>query len=126
MMGNSGSASSVAKSTSMDQASIGQSLMDRPSTRDQLHILTLTPFYPSAADDANGCFVSEPLDSLAKLGIRNTVFALQPFYRDKRRFGNSAVPGEWLRYFSLPGGFGLSSAGRFAFARIASRLGKLH
>lgn len=99
--------------------------MDQPSTRDQLHLLTLTPFYPSVADDANGCFVSEPLESLAKLGVRHTVLAFQPFYRGKRCIGNPAVPGEWLRYFSLPGGFGLSSAGKFAFARIAQRLRNL-
>jgi len=43
-----------------------------------LHILTLTPFYPTGEDDASGCFVSEPLDWLAKTGIRNTVFAVQP------------------------------------------------
>src|ERR1700691_3364875 len=105
----------------MDQPSIGQG-----STRDQIHLLTLTPFYPSAADDANGCFVSEPLESLAKLGVRNTVLALQPFYRGKRRSQNSGISGEWLRYLSLPGGFGLPSAGKFAFARIAQRLRKLH
>jgi glycosyltransferase involved in cell wall biosynthesis len=109
------------KSTPMDPRSIDQAAM-----LDQIHLLTLTPFYPSAADDANGCFVSEPLESLAKLGVRNTVLALQPFYRGKPSSGNSAVSGEWLRYFSLPGGFGLSSAGTFAFARIAAGLRKLH
>jgi glycosyltransferase involved in cell wall biosynthesis len=121
MMGDSWSATTAEKSASMDPPSIGQG-----SRRDQIHILTLTPFYPSAADDANGCFVSEPLESLAKLGVRNTVMALQPFYRGKRRSQNSGISGEWLRYLSLPGGFGLPSAGKFAFARIAQRLRKLH
>jgi glycosyltransferase involved in cell wall biosynthesis len=125
MMGDSRIASNAAKRTPMDEPSMDQSSMDRRSTRDQLHILTLTPFYPSAADDANGCFVSEPLESLAHLGVRSTVFALQPFYRGKPGSGPSAAPGEWLRYFSLPAGFGLPSAGRFAFARIAQRLRKL-
>lgn len=91
-----------------------------------LHILTLTPFYPSATDDANGCFVSEPLEWLAKLGVRNTVMAVQPVYRGNCGSGGSAVRGEWLRYFSLPGGFGLPTAGALAFARIITQVQKLH
>jgi len=91
-----------------------------------LHVLTLTPFYPSEADDANGCFVSEPLEWLAKLGVRSSVIAVQPFYRGTPRSGGSAVRGEWLRYFSLPGGYGLPAAGAFVFARTVSRLRGLH
>jgi glycosyltransferase involved in cell wall biosynthesis len=98
----------------------------RRPARENLHVLTLTPFYPSGADDANGCFVAELLEWLGRLGVRNTVIALQPFYRGRLRGGNSAVPVQWLRYFSLPGGLGLPTAGQFAFARIASRLKKLH
>ncbi len=33
-----------------------------------LHVLTLTPFYPNDRDATNGCFISEPLDWLAKTG----------------------------------------------------------
>ena len=90
------------------------------------HVLTLTPFYPSEADDSFGCFVSEPLQGLAKIGVRNRVLAVQPFYRGRRRSGGSAVRGEWLRYFSMPGGFGLPTAGAFVFARIVPRLRMLH
>jgi teichuronic acid biosynthesis glycosyltransferase TuaC len=91
-----------------------------------LHLLTLTPFYPSTADDGRGCFISEPLEWLAKLGVRNTVLAMQPVYRAKLSSGGSAVRGEWLRYFSLPGGLGLPIAGAFAFSRIIPRLRELH
>ena len=49
--------------------------------REALHVLTLTPFYPVAGDDAQGCFVAEPLAWLAKLGVANTVRAARPFYR---------------------------------------------
>jgi teichuronic acid biosynthesis glycosyltransferase TuaC len=91
-----------------------------------LHALTLTPFYPSAADDGNGCFVSEPLEWTAKLGVRNTVMAVRPAYRGKAGSGGSVVRGEWLRYFSLPGGFGLPTAGAFLFARIVGKIRKLH
>jgi glycosyltransferase involved in cell wall biosynthesis len=91
-----------------------------------MHVLTLTPFYPTDQDDAPGCFVAEPLAWLAKAGVRNTVFAVQPIYRGTLRARSSAVPAEWLRYFSLPGGFGLPSAGAFLFARIVGGVRKLH
>jgi teichuronic acid biosynthesis glycosyltransferase TuaC len=87
-----------------------------------LHVLTLTPFYPSERDDGFGCFVAEPLDALAKTGIANTVFAVRPLYREKLRARESGVPAEWLRYLSLPGGFGLPTAGAFVFARIVGRV----
>jgi teichuronic acid biosynthesis glycosyltransferase TuaC len=90
-----------------------------------IHVLTLTPFYPSEHDDAGGCFVSESLDWLAKIGILNTVFAVQPFYRKELRASESGVTAQWLRYFSLPGGFGLPTAGAFLFARIVGRVREL-
>jgi teichuronic acid biosynthesis glycosyltransferase TuaC len=91
-----------------------------------MNVLTLTPFFPMDQDDAAGCFVSEPLAWVAKAGVRNSVFAVQPIYRGALRPRHSASATEWLRYFSLPGGFGLPSAGAFLFARIVSRIRKLH
>lgn len=91
-----------------------------------IHVLTLTPFYPSRPDDASGCFVSEPLPWLVKTGVRNTVLGVQPFYRRQLRSSNSAIPVDWLRYFRLPGGFGLSTAGVFVFARIVEKVRALH
>jgi glycosyltransferase involved in cell wall biosynthesis len=91
-----------------------------------LHVLTLTPFYPSEGDDANGCFVSEPLASLAKFGVANHVMAVQPVYRSRIRSRDSDFPAEWLRYFSLPRGFGLSTSGAFLFARIVGRVRALN
>lgn len=90
------------------------------------HVLTVTPFYPTHQDDAIGCFVSEPLAWLAKAGVHNTVFAVQPLYRGAVRASESAIPARWLRYLSFPGGFGLPSAGAFLFARIVSQVRKLH
>ncbi len=90
-----------------------------------LHVLTLTPFYPSAHDDASGCFVAEPLEAVAETGVANTVFAVQPFYRGKLRAKESGVPAHWLGYFSLPGGVGLPTAGAFLFARIVGRVREL-
>lgn len=87
-----------------------------------LHVLTLTPFYPSQDDEGSGCFVSEPLEWLARIGIRSTALAVQPVYRKKLQPRKSSVPIQWLRYFSLPRGFGLSTAGAFLFARIVGRV----
>lgn len=95
-------------------------------TRGPLHVLTLTPFYPSESDDAGGCFVAEPLEWFPSVqGIENAVFAVQPVYRRQRRARPANIPVEWLRYFSLPGGFGLPTAGAFLFARIVSRVREL-
>ena len=91
-----------------------------------LHVLTLTPFYPSDRDDASGCFISEPLDLLACAAIRNTVIAAQPAYRPRLRTRASTVPVQWLRYWALPGGVGLPSAGAFLFARIVARVRALN
>ena len=91
-------------------------------TGKSLHVLTLTPFYPSAHDDAAGCFVSEPVDSLTKVGVTNSVIAVQPFYRSRLRPSPSEMPAQWLRYFSLPSSLGLPTAGAFLFARIVGRV----
>jgi len=99
------------------------STASRPDASRPLHILTLTPFYPTNTDDAAGCFVYEPLLSTSKLGIRNTVFAAQPFYRGGRAESDRlSIPAQWIRYFAFPGGFGLPSAGAFLFAQTVSRL----
>jgi glycosyltransferase involved in cell wall biosynthesis len=91
-----------------------------------LHVLTLTPFYPSEGDDAGGCFIAEPLEWFPKAqGIVSTVFAVQPVYRRRLRARAANIPVEWLRYFSPPGGFGLPTAGAFLFARIVSRVREL-
>jgi len=93
--------------------------------RQELHVLTLTPFYPNELDDSQGCFVSEPLQALSQAGIVNSVLALQPIYRKKVRAAVSSASAEWVRYFSLPGTFGLPIAGAFAFARIVGRVREL-
>lgn len=91
-----------------------------------LHVLTLTPFYPTNQDDASGCFVFEPLLWLNKLGIENTVFAVQPFYRGSPDSSSIVVSARWIRYFALPSGFGLSTTGAFVFAHCVGELRRLH
>ena len=96
------------------------------SLGDALHVLTLTPFYPTAADDAQGCFVAEPLLWVEKFGVANTVIAVQPFYRRRARAATSGVPARWNRHFALPGGYGLPTAGAFLYASILAQVRKLH
>jgi glycosyltransferase involved in cell wall biosynthesis len=91
-----------------------------------LHVLTLTPFYPSRNDDASGCSVSEPLAWLAKMGVRNTVFVAQPLYGRKHHANESGVSAEWLRHFAWPGSLGDPIGGAFVFARIVGRVRTLH
>jgi teichuronic acid biosynthesis glycosyltransferase TuaC len=90
------------------------------------HVLTLTALYPSEDDEAGGCFVAEPLNWLAKQGLRSTVLAVQPFYRKRNQPVSSRVPARWLRYPALPGGFGLPTSGAFAFARIVGSIREMH
>jgi len=96
-----------------------------PSGGQSLRVLTLTPFYPSEHDDASGCFVAEPIEALAKTGIGNTVFAVQPFYRKQEHGRKVGVTAQWIRYFSFPGGIGLPTAGAFLFAQIVGRVREL-
>ena len=90
-----------------------------------LRVLTLTPFYPSESDDSQGSFVAEPLQALADIGVSSEVFALQPVYRKRLQAAESKIPAEWIRYFSLPGSFGLPVAGAFVFARIVGQVREL-
>ena len=91
-----------------------------------IHVLTLTPFYPVQDDDAQGCFIAEPLSWIEQLGITNTVLAVQPFYRGFARANNSAFPAHWSHFFALPGNLGLPSAGAFLYASILPKVRRLH
>ncbi len=91
----------------------------------KLHVLTLTPFYPSAGDEVSGCFVAETLQQLKTQGVASSVIAVDSIYHPSRR-SSKQYPAEWIRYPQLPGNFGLSSAGRFLGATLLSRVGRLH
>ena len=91
-----------------------------------LHVLTLTPFYPTEENDAQGCYIASSLKALEDAGVQNTVFSVQPFYRKKVRPNKSVPAVNWRRFFSLPGGFGLSSAGSFLSSTLAREARALH
>lgn len=90
-----------------------------------LHVLTLTPFYPNSKNEVSGCFIAEPLKLIEEMGVEHSVFAAQSLYQGKAS-PDAKNPAQWARYFSLPGGLGLSSAGAFLFANLISRVRSLH
>ena len=89
-----------------------------------MRVLTLTPFYPKACDDAAGCFVAEPIRALDEVGIESYVVAVEPFYR--ARSTPNGHPAHWVRYAAIPGGVGLASSGMFLYASLVSRIRRLH
>lgn len=91
----------------------------------KLHILTLTPFYPSAGDEVSGCFVAETLRELRDYGVTSSVIAVDSIYHPSRASSPESLA-EWIRYPQLPGNFGLSSAGRFLGAVLLNRVRQLH
>lgn len=95
------------------------------SSPSQLHVLTLTPFYPSDGDEVSGCFVAEALRQLQDYGVASSVFAVDSIYHPTRKSSHSS-PAEWIRYPQVPGNFGLSSAGKFLGGVLLSRVRQLH
>jgi glycosyltransferase involved in cell wall biosynthesis len=89
-----------------------------------LHILTLTPFFPSRENEVNGCFVAEPLQQLKQFGVESSVIAVSPLHYPRRR-PTSLASAEWVRYPQIPGNLGLSSAGNLLYARLVPRLREL-
>src|SRR5438128_7981302 len=94
--------------------------------RQRLHVLTLTPFYPCDDDDAQGCFICEPLRAMGELETTNSVLAVRPFYRGRVQPSASAPSAQWKHYFSLPGGVGLPISGASLFASIFHAVRRIH
>ena len=91
-----------------------------------IHVLTLTPFYPFAGDDAAGCFIAEPLAYLAAHQVTSSVIAVQPFYKRRPRPSIAAPQAQWCCFPSFPGSKGLASAGKLLSWSILSRVRDLH
>jgi len=102
------------------------SFPDSTSSARPINLLTLTPFYPSVQDTASGCFIAEPSAWLEKSGVKNTIFAVQPAYRGRRKATGTAPSAEWISYLTPPGSLGLAVSGAFVYARILSAVRRLH
>ncbi len=98
------------------------------STSASLHVLTITPFYPMVENNASGCFIAEPLQAMTTIdpNIRISVIAVQPFYRGKIELAPSAIQSRAARFFTLPSGYGLPTAGLFLFTRLLSQVRAMH
>jgi len=46
----------------------------------RLHVLTLTPFFPSDRNEVSGCFVAEAVEEFKEFGVDSTVIAVSPIY----------------------------------------------
>jgi glycosyltransferase involved in cell wall biosynthesis len=90
-----------------------------------LHVLTLTPFFPSDQNEVNGCFIAESIEQLEPFGVDSSVIAVSPIYYPRRRPSSTAAA-EWVRYPQVPGNLGLSTAGKLLYARLIGRVRKLH
>jgi len=95
-------------------------------TSTRMRVLTLTPFYPTASDDAAGCFIAEPLRQLAAFGVNSCVVAVQPLHRTNAASNATAPLATWVRYPSIPSGIGLASAGALLYASLISKIRRLH
>jgi len=90
-----------------------------------LHVLTLTPFFPSDQNEVTGCFIAEPIEPLRQFGVDSSVIAVSPIYHPRKHSSSSAAA-EWVRYPQVPGNLGLSSAGKLLYARLLGRIRQLH
>jgi teichuronic acid biosynthesis glycosyltransferase TuaC len=91
----------------------------------RLHVLTLTPFFPSDQNEVDGCFVAEPIEQFEQFGVDSSVIAVSPVYHPEKRPSASAAA-EWVRYPQVPGILGLASAGRLLYVRLFDRIQKMH
>ena len=91
----------------------------------RLHVLTLTPFFPSRQNEVSGCFIAEPIEELRRCGVDSSVIAVAPIYYPRQQ-PSAAAPAEWVRFAQIPGNLGLSSAGRLLYACLLSRVQELH
>jgi len=90
-----------------------------------LHVLTLTPFFPSAGDEVSGCFIAESTRQLEQFGINSSIIAVTPIHH-RRKEPSPSAPADWVRYPQIPGNLGLSSAGRWLYARLRAEVPRLH
>ena len=96
-----------------------------PASKQQLHVLTLTPFFPHLSNPVYGAYISEPMGRLAEFNMRSTVIGVSPLHHKRRRSLPSA-PAEWLRYPAIPGNVGLTTGGWFLYRRLLPFVLRLH
>ena len=99
--------------------------MNSSPDRAPLHVLTLTPFFPHAANPVYGTYISEPIGHFAEFNLRSTVIGVSPLHH-QRRHPLPEAHAKWLRYPTFPGNRGLTSAGLFLYRRALPFIGALN
>ena len=97
----------------------------RRAGKSPLHVLTLTPFFPSAGDEVDGCFIAESTRQCEQFGITSSVIGATPIHHPRKEPSPTA-PASWVRYPQIPGNLGLSNAGRWLYARLLAEVPRLH
>lgn len=91
-----------------------------------IHVLTLTPFFPTDRDPIEGSFVAEPLEGISDFNISSTVIAAKPgafgTFKDSEH-GPNAIR---IKHPQLPGRSGYGSWGLLLYARLAHLVRRLH
>jgi teichuronic acid biosynthesis glycosyltransferase TuaC len=91
-----------------------------------IHVLTLTPFYPSESDEVDGTFVAEPLEHLSAFKVDSTVIAAKPRSRGSFQMNERVPKAIWVRHRQLPGRAAYGSWGLLLYARLARYVSRLH
>jgi len=91
-----------------------------------IRVLTLTPFYPHADDDVDGCFIAEPLRAIQTFGVRSCVLFVRPVYRAPAKSKVDTPDVSSVHYLCLPGGIGLASSGTFLYQALLSKVRTMH
>lgn len=91
-----------------------------------IHVLTLTPFYPSESDEADGAFVAAPLEYLSAFKVDSTVIAAKPRSWGTFKTSDRVPEAIWIRHPQLPGRAAYGSWGLLLYARLAHLVGRLH
>lgn len=92
----------------------------------EIRVLTLTPFYPNAANDAEGCFIAEPLRACKEFDVISCVISVHPLHRARASSTTTALDAVAVRYLCVPGGVGLASSGAFLYQRLVSKVRSMH
>jgi glycosyltransferase involved in cell wall biosynthesis len=91
-----------------------------------IHVLTLTPFYPSESDEADGTFVAAPLEHLSAFKVDSTVIAAKPRSWGTFTTSDRVPKAIWVRHPQLPGRAAYGSWGLLLYARLAYLVSRLH
>src|ERR1044072_5246699 len=91
-----------------------------------IHVLTLTPFYPSESDEVEGTFGAEPLEPLAAFKIDSTIIVAKPRSWGTFKSSRRAPEAIWVRYPQLPGRAAYGSWGLLLYTQLAHFVSRLH